>query len=337
MLLGPSKGFRAKFAAWAPAALLGARQPHGIRGLTYINVSHTDFDLPDHFSWVAKNALRSVYFIHDLIPIRYPELSRPRAVARHTRRVRLALCNADQIITGSQTVADDLAAYAAKEALPAAHITVSSIAGEGFSPVKQANERPPYFICVGTIEPRKNHRFLFDVWDQLALLLGGATPRLVMVGQTGPMTGGILSRLASHSHIELRGRCSDEELADLMNDCTALLMPSLAEGFGLPVTEALALGTRVIASDTAVFHEISQGMAQLIDPSDADAWANTIAQLALEPHSSASDEQARTDRAARFFPPTWGAHFTAIDRAIAPPQSRPALKSNAACESSLAA
>lgn len=337
MLLGPSKGFRAKFTAWAPAALFGVSQPRGLHGLTYINVSHTDFDLPEHFDWVRVNKLRSIYFVHDLIPVRCPQLSRPHAVARHTGRVRSALCNADQIIVASQTVADDLSAYANAENLPAPPIAVSHISGERFSPIKHSAKQSPFFLCVGTIEPRKNHRLLLDVWNKLTSDMGRSAPQLLIVGQPGPRTGEILAAAASQPNIEFLGHCSDEELAVLMNDCTALLMPSQAEGFGLPVVEALELGTNVIASDSAIFREITQGMAQLIDPVDVDAWSHAIARLAREHRSGAWNGAAKTERAKRFSPPTWDAHFAKVDRAILAHSAAATLKSDAACESSLAA
>ncbi len=341
MLLAPSPGFRARFTAWAPAALLGPRQPDDIRGLTYINVSHTDFDLPQHFEWVRRNALQSVYFIHDLIPILHPEMSRPQAVDRHTGRVRGALVHGDQIIAGSNAVAADIRDYAAQSALPTPPITISHIAGEQFAPTAPLappiapSPTAPYFLCVGTIEPRKNHRLLFDVWCKLASQLGAATPRLIIVGQTGPMTGDIASQAAAHSHIEMRPSCTDQELAALMSNCTGLLMPSIAEGYGLPVVEALTLGTPVIASDLTVFREIGQGAAQLIAPTDVGAWASAIVNLAEASSSLSAAERKR--RAERFIQPTWEAHFDPIERAIAASSSRSTLKSDAACESSLAA
>ncbi len=341
MLLAPAKGFRTKFAAWAPGALLSQKPNVDQSGLPYINVSHTDFDLARHWDWITQSDLRGVYFVHDLIPILHPQFSRPHAVKRHLGRVRGALKHADLIVVSSNIVAGDLKMFARSENLPVPHIAIAPIAGEAFEPTNQAacqpqslpQNRRPYFLCAGTIEPRKNHRLLLDVWRKLESDMGAKTPRLIICGQAGPLTGCILDRLktdpALAASAEWREECSDRELGDLMANASALLMPSKAEGYGLPVVEALRLGTPVIASDSAIFREIGQGMPELIDASDADAWAAKIADLA----AISASAQTKAARAARFNAPTWGDHFQKVGAQIA----SLALKTGSACESSLAA
>ncbi|WP_337661052.1 glycosyltransferase family 4 protein [Erythrobacter sp. Alg231-14] len=345
LLLAPARGFRAKIGKWAPSALLFSGISDDFRGLNYINVSHTDFDLTPHTDWVTRNGLRSFYFIHDLIPIRHPNLSRPHAVARHTGRVRAALCHANTIIVGSEIVAEDLRAFASEEALPTPTIVVSNIAGERLR-TDPTHPSPsgvvptaPYFICVGTIEPRKNHQLLFDVWGRLASQLGDQTPRLMVIGQKGPMTRDILAQASASEHIKLLHSCSDAQLSALIRNSVGLLMPSLAEGFGLPVDEALAAGTSVIASDIPIFREIGQGIPTLIDPEDRAAWGRTI--MAFTDVSIAT-ETARTKRSLHYRAPTWDAHFDAVEHCLSlpvqqPPSSAATLKKSAACESSLAA
>jgi glycosyltransferase involved in cell wall biosynthesis len=341
MLLDPVKGFRTNFAAWAPGALLSAKPNGAPSGLPYVNVSHTDFDLPRHWNWIKQSDLRGVYFVHDLIPILHPQFSRPHAVNRHLGRVRGALKCADLIVVSSNMVASDLRAFARSESLPVPPIAIAPIAGEAFEPTHQPKRQRqplsphprPYFLCAGTIEPRKNHRFLLDVWRKLASNMGAKTPRLIIAGQAGPLTGDILAPLKTEPALtastEWREDCSDGELANLMGNASALLMPSLAEGYGLPIVEALRLGTPVIARDGAIFREIGQGIPDLIDQNDADTWAAKIAEHAATP----ANAQAKAARAARFNAPTWGDHFRKVDAQIA----SLALKTGSACESSLAA
>jgi len=316
-------------AAFMPHILL-AKTPRVLANAAYLNVSHTDYDLSAHWNWIARNKLRPVYFIHDLIPIRHPEFSRPHAVRRHSERVRAALREAAGIVVSSQGVADDLRAFACEEQLSVPPITLAPIAGHSFAAAAPMNPGlpQPYFLTIGTIEPRKNHALLFDIWRVLVSNGAAPVPRLVIVGQKGPMSGALLDALSDPAlapYIEHREHCTDTELTGLLAHAHALLMPSLAEGFGLPLVEALEQSTAVLASDIPVFAEIAQGAAQLIDPADPSAWLNAISQL---------QKNATEDRqTAQFDPPTWPDHFALVDAAI----GTPALKSAAACESSLAA
>ena len=332
LLLGDDRGFRAKLMAFAPGALASPVPEARLAGLPYLNVSHTDFDLAAHHAWAVRCGVRSFHLIHDLIPILHPEFSRPHAVGRHLGRVRGALREADGIFVTSHTVAGELAGFAQRDGLPLPKLTVAPIAGAAFA----RNDRAavpgakPYFLSVGTIEPRKNHRLLFDVWRALQGRMGEATPRLVLVGQKGPLTGDILDGAlgdpALSAHIEWLAHCPDAQLGALIAGARALLMPSLAEGFGLPLVEALQLGTPAIASNSAIFREVGQGTARLLDPSDCGAWVDAVAAMS-------GQEASGTAVSDRFTAPTWTAHFAKIDAAIAPRS----LKSAAACETSLAA
>ncbi len=333
-LLAPSEGFRAKLMAIAPRLLMNTLANEAIAGRTYVNVSHTDFDLPQHTQWVQRHGLRAVYLIHDLIPITHPEFSRPHAVNRHLGRVRLALSGGAAIVVTSHAVADELADFAAREELPRPSPLVAPLGGEALLRLHAQRRAAPaspdspsgHFLTVGTIEPRKNHRLLIEVWRDLVIRHGAAAPKLVIAGQKGPMTGDILEpilhdpRLAKR--IEWRKSVSDAELAGLMASARAVLLPSLAEGFGLPLVEALAMSVPVIASDIPVFREIGQAVPQLVDPRNTQAWRR-----AIETH------MAREVTPKPFAPPCWDDHFAAL----APIVEAFRLKSAAKCEGSLAA
>ncbi len=340
-----------KFLTWLPRALRSSLPMTDITGMPYLNVSHTDFDLPKHFDWTARSGVRSIYLIHDLIPIRHPQFSRPHAVQRHQGRVRRALKHGGQIVTSSRAVADDLEAFAQSEGLEMPPVLVAPIAGETFTPPSNATKpSPAYFLCAGTIEPRKNHQLLCDVWHILESRMGAKTPQLIIAGQTGPLTGDILASFMLSPKVapfvDLSTTCSDSELAGLMHDAAALLMPSLAEGYGLPIVEALNLGTPVIASDSAIFREIGQGLPQFIAPDDAAAWATAIEEISTFRADvygkSASVEgsgmaSSKAKRAAQFSAPSWAAHFELLDSVIAAPDAPASLKTASAYESNLAA
>ena len=331
-LANGEEGFRAKCAALLGSALAGAGAQEATAGQTYINVSHTDFDLPAHWEWVERSGLRSVYFIHDLIPILHPEYSRPHAVRRHRGRVELALRRADHLVTGSQAVARDLRTFAKRKGLRLPPVTVAPIAGHEFVGTAKV-QHAPYFLCIGTIEPRKNHALLFQVWRALVDRMGRDAPRLVIIGQKGPMTGDILAPLAQDAvlreHIEHHEGCSDDELGRWMAGAEAVLFPSLAEGFGLPLVEALAMGKPVLASDIPIFREIAQGCAHLLDPSSCDNWADAVKAI----HCGAPGKSTT----ARFKSPDWPSHFASLENALDAQAASSGLQSSRPCESSLAA
>lgn len=315
LLEAPGRGSRATIARLLSAALVTRAPAPALEGAAYLNIGHTDFDLVAHHQWVRQMGLRPFYFIHDLIPLRHPEWSRPRAVRRHRGRVCGALCGAAGIILPSEAVRADLVAYAAQTGLPLPPLLVAPLAGADFvcaplqPPAPMAGR--PFFLCIATIEPRKNHRLLFALWQHLAEQLGPNTPRLVLVGQTGPLTRDLLAPLSANpvlaAHVEHKRSCSDAELAGLLCHARALLLPSLAEGFGLPLVEALAVGTPVIASDLPVLREIAQGAATLIDPADHAGWQAAICAALASP--------AR--RVEGFVAPCWADHFRKVERFIA--------------------
>lgn len=320
LLDGPPQGLRPRMARLLSAALVsGITTRNALEGMAYLNIGHTDFDLRAHHEWVRQQRIRPFYFVHDLIPVLYPEFSRPHAVRRHRGRIRGALENAAGIILSTQAVAGELRAYAAAHRLPLPPIAVAPVAGANLfasTPLTLAGLTSPFFLCVGTIEPRKNHRLLFDVWRQLAVRYGNAAPRLIIAGQTGPMTRDLLGPLAAEpalrAHIEHRPACTDAELAQLLHHAAALLVPSRAEGFGLPFVEALQAGTPVIASDLPVFSEIGQGAARLVDPADPSAWAEAIANVVCGGGTGPKAVPA-------FVAPTWHDHFAVIERFIDTP------------------
>lgn len=328
MLLAPSRGFRREVLAFAPGALIGALPEGKLAGSIYINTGHTDFDFDAHHDWVRRSGVRSIYFIHDLIPILHPEFTRPLAVRRCFGRLRGALRSGAGIIVSSRVVVSDLENFARSHGHSVPPLSIVPIAGETLASVAPAQSLAhPYFLSVATVEPRKNHSLLFDVWRGLAARMGEAAPRLILVGQEGPLTRDILEPARSDpilaELVELRPRCSDRELAGLMVGAEAMLMPSLAEGFGLPMVEALQSGMPVIAADTPIFREIGQGAPLLLDPRDPAPWAEAIERHAEHPL------EARP----HFEPPNWSEHFRQIDAWI----ETDGLKTARTCESSLAA
>jgi len=177
--------------------------------------------------------------------------------------------------------------------------------------------RSNYFVAINTIEPRKNHLLLLDVWRELARL-GAAAPKLVLIGKRGwksdIVTGAIDSEPALRSLIVEAAGLSDAGLQTLLASANALLAPSFAEGYGLPIVEALTLRTPVIASDIPVFREVSQQRAVFRNPGDLAGWVE--ATKALSQRDSTLAEQARS-AASAYLPMTGEAYFAAVEAFLA--------------------
>jgi glycosyltransferase involved in cell wall biosynthesis len=158
----------------------------------------------------------------------------------------------------------------------------------------------PYFVAVGTIEPRKNHLLLLNAWREMAQGVG-PTPRLVIVGERGWENEQVVDMLERCPGIadrvwETHGR-SDAGLRRLIANARGLLAPSFAEGFGLPLIEALGLGAPTVASDIPIFHEVAGEAAIFRSPIDGVGWREAI--LALADADSGLSREARS-RAASF-------------------------------------
>src|SRR6266480_1883351 len=137
-----------------------------------------------------------------------------------------------------------------------------------------------YLFAVATMEPRKNLVTLLDAYVQLKNDLGASCPPLVIVGRKGWNCDDILIYMAElEGAVRFPGYVSDEELITLYQMATCLVFPSLYEGFGLPVLEAMAAGCPVITSTTSALPEVAGNAALLVDPLNAQEIAKVMRQV----------------------------------------------------------
>jgi len=295
----------------AGRALVNLRPVALVPGSIYINVSHTGLDQPDVLGRLAERGVAPVVMVHDLIPINFPEYCAPKAEGRHLRRMAEVVAHARLVIANSQTTADELSDYAALlgSAAPPTRVVPLGIETDFFGERPDWSPARPYFVCVGTLEARKNVTFLLSLWRRLAERGGAATPRLVLVGRRGWENESVLDHLQRSHAVERLvhevSDLSDRELAHLVGGAAALLGPSFAEGFDLPVVEALAVGTPVIASDIRAHRELAGAAATLLDPVDGPGWIEAIEAAARNPA-----------RAPAYSAPTWQAHFDLFGEAF---------------------
>jgi glycosyltransferase involved in cell wall biosynthesis len=312
-----SVGLRLAMIASSPLALARARRKPPRTGMIYLNVGHTGLDQAALPRWIARNRVRAVYLIHDLIPITHPHFCRRGEEARHRLRMRNALSSAAGIICNSKATLNELAEFASDLDLPMPPSIAAWISGPTLPErvVPRTLERP-HFVTLGTIEGRKNHILLLQIWRSLVADRGKESPILVIIGQRGWEADAVVEILDSaelDGHVRELGRCDDEELAGWLAGARALLMPSFVEGFGLPVIEALQLGTPVIGSDLPVYREIVGDIPTYLDPLDRRGWESAITDFTGD-----GVERARQMRSMRrYAAPGWHSHFARVEAWLA--------------------
>jgi glycosyltransferase involved in cell wall biosynthesis len=286
-----------------------------IKGCFLLNTGHSGLEQASYPAMLKRQMDKPIFMVHDLIPIAYPEYCRPGERQKHEIRMRNVLGFANGIVCNSQATLDTLADFAEESGLPLPPATVALLAS-GVSKV-MPRERPivaPYFVMLSTIEPRKNHWLLLHVWRRLVERLGDAAPRLVIIGQRGwecENVVDILERCEPLKGVVIElSACLDVELATYLQHAQALLFPSFAEGYGMPLVEALTLGLPVIASDLPVFKEIAGDIPDYIDPLDGLRWDELVYEYA-RPNSRA--RYAQLARLASFKAPAWADHFDKVD------------------------
>ncbi len=253
--------------------------------------------------------------VHDLLPIDYPEYFSASNLNIFRRRLATALRHADVFLVSTEAVKARLEKELRDRGAPPRPIHVqpfpSPLEGEGLGSSESGRRGHPYFVTLGTIESRKNHLLLLHVWRRLVAENPNA-PRLVIVGARGwenEQVADILDRgEALKAHVVELSRLPSADLVELLAGARALLAPSFGEGYGLPVVEALGLGTPVVASDIPVFREVSQGRARFLSPIDGLAWLAEIRQLSEDD----AYLDARRAEARAFSAPTWSGYFAGL-------------------------
>jgi glycosyltransferase involved in cell wall biosynthesis len=290
-----------------------------VAGRILLNTGHSGLHQDAYVQLLRKLGVRPVFVVHDLIPITHPEYCRVGEEAKHRRRMQHVLTLGHGVVAISRATLNDLERFSVQSKLPMP-AAVEGLLAPG-TPRCVLNTRPfdkPYFVVLSTIEPRKNHILLLQVWRRLVEQYGEHAPRLVVIGQRGwecENVVDLLERCAVLKGFVIEfADCTDEVLVTYMHHARALLFPSFVEGYGMPLVEALALGVPVIASDLAVFREIAGEIPEYIDPLDGVRWAEQVMAYA-QPDSR--ERAAQLQRIEHFKTPTWGEHFVKVDGLLA--------------------
>jgi glycosyltransferase involved in cell wall biosynthesis len=277
---------------------------------------------------LLRRRMRTVVTIHDMGYMRFPESHTP-AQRRYLRlSTSWSARAASQLIAISNTTRDDLMRYAGArpEKISVVHHGVSPrfqpVADQNLIAATQAKYgiTPPYFLYVGTIQPRKNLARLIEAFASATrdwgLGTGNIAPnpqspipnlQLVIAGKRGWLTGEIERQAAQlfgsgSPAVRFTGYIADQDLPALLSGALAFVFPSRYEGFGMPILEAMACGTPVLASATSALPEIAGAAALLIDPEDTAAIADGLARLTSDAVLRADLRARGLARAAQF---TW--------------------------------
>ncbi len=237
---------------------------------------------------------RAVVTIHDIIHVLYPQFLPNRAALLYARvMIRRALKRADRILTVSYNTKRDLVDYFGLA--PARVEVVYNGVSAKFRPDIPRAERDrvaakygvprPYLLFLGGEKPHKNVRNVLRAFAQArreralphGLVLAGPMPK------NRSRVEAVISALELDSRVFRPGIVPEEDLPGLFAGAEAFLYPTLYEGFGLPVVEAMASGVPVLTSSTSALQEIAGGYALLVDPMDVDSIARGIIVLATDP------------------------------------------------------
>jgi glycosyltransferase involved in cell wall biosynthesis len=281
----------------------------------YVNTSHGQLFRKAVSRWLGNSDIGSVFFIHDLLPIEFPEFNRQREPARHAARLETIGAHARQIIVNSDATRATLLRYLREHGRRVPPIEVLHLGiddrfdqARDHAPLSPA---APYFVMLCTIEPRKNHLLMLQVWRRLVESAGDAAPRLVLIGRRGwenQIVFNTLDRSTPVSRFIAEGSSmGDGDIAALLRGARALLSPSFGEGFGLPVAEALKLGTPVIASAIPAHLEVGGDFAEYLDPLDGLGWLQAIRDYAAEPSPR---REKQLQRLKDYKPPRWNEHLS---------------------------
>lgn len=252
---------------------------------------------------IASPNTKKVTTVHDMVVYLFPSSTHPKILKTQKRRLARVKEEVDAIIADSQTTKVDLVKFLQ---VPEDKVHVISLApSQDFKPQDddKVNEvlakykiKKPYILSVATQEPRKNIQKLLDVFNLIHSRREGF--KLVLTGKYGWGPG-----FHTNQNVAWTGYVPKEDLIALYSGCRVFVYPSLYEGFGLPILEAMACGAPTVTSNNSSMAEIAKGAAILVDPRSEPQLTRAIEMvLDLNLENYQKMVRASMDRARKY---TW--------------------------------
>ena len=294
-------------ACWTPAHHRLERWALGVE-VTHLGLDllHATDSIPSTFGF-----RRSVITVHDLNYLYYPQFLTAQSRRYYNQQIEWAVRRADHILADSHATKSDLVSLLG---VPSEKVTVVHLAAdptfrllpevEARRVVAQYGLEPGYLLFVGTLEPRKNLPGLLQAY-RLLLNAQRTVPPLVVIGGKGWLYDEIFERVEAlrlNEHVRFLHNVPDADLPGFCNAAGVLTIPSFYEGFGLPVLEALACGTPVVAAERASLPEVVGEAGILVNPDDAGDIAQALARALTDESLRSRMRELGLAQAARF---TW--------------------------------
>jgi glycosyltransferase involved in cell wall biosynthesis len=245
----------------------------------------------------TKLGLRYGVLLYDMIPLARPEWCYSGVVSDFRQWFTQVVPQADLLFAISRFTAEDAVRIAAREGVKLAGIPVALPLGTGFTQLAAPEADTPrpglpqpgsYVLFVSTIEPRKNHQLMVRIWRRLLdEWPAERVPALVFAGRVGWMVDDLMQQLRNCDFLDgkvvLIENATDSEIAALYRGCLFTVFPSLYEGWGLPVTESLAMGKPCLCADRTSLPEAGGMLARYFDPEDGGAAFSAVVDMLSDP------------------------------------------------------
>ncbi len=247
---------------------------------------------------IPSRRAASVVTVHDLDFLDHPERTRAEIRRDYGALAPAHARAADRVVTVSEFTASEVAR---RLGVDRSKIVVCPPGAPDWTPRSGPVASGP-ILFMGTLDPRKNIGVLLDGYARL-LSLRPAAPRLLLAGHAPPSAGRWLQQLAEPplaGRVEHLGYIAGPRRQDLYRSASMLVLPSLLEGFGLPVLEAMTIGVPIIVSDRGALPEVAGGAGQIVPAEDAEALAHAMARYLHDPSFSAAATARGFEQARRY-------------------------------------
>jgi alpha-1,3-rhamnosyl/mannosyltransferase len=244
----------------------------------------------------------NVAFVHDVGRLAQPQLYNPRQVWRFRRGILRCARFADFLIAPTEAVASEIIrlGIAPGHRIRVVLLGVRALPDAPAGSFPDITEHAPFVLCVGSLEKRKNLPFLLRAFAQASHVV---PHHLVIAGGKGSDAEGVLAAAKTNgaaSRIHFLGHTDEARLAGLYRNAAFTVCPSLYEGFGLPLLEAMASGCPVLATDIAAHREVAADAARLVDPENEKRFAESLIEFARD-EGTRADLRTRGLRRSRDF------------------------------------